>query len=159
MGLNLSASLACGEGSVLHAVLKLDALSVSPGDVIAEALPVALEVVPDVLSEGRLLNFGLDQFLNLAFDGVSSLLPLLAILIVKGQHVVVGPAVHLDWEDCRLEGKSGEAQLLNPWLEVEAVDGWDGVVLLARFDLVVVLAWRVQTQEHSLGAQDGCVVP
>lgn len=144
LGLDLSASLAREEG-ILHTILELDALRVGPGDVITETLPVRLEASLDGVCECGFLNQFLHLIINLGLDGLSCLLPLRAIVVVEGEHVVVGPAVHLNWEDGRLEGECSESQLFDPWLEVEAVDGWHGIVLLARLDLVVVLAWRVQT--------------
>lgn len=47
--LDLAASLASCKGSLLHAILKLNALSIGPGDVVAEAVPVLLEVRIDVV--------------------------------------------------------------------------------------------------------------
>lgn len=159
LGLDLAAGLACGESPVLHAILKLDTLGICPGDVITEALPVTLEVCLNIVRQRGLLDLCLDGGVNAAPDSVSGLLPLGAIVVIECEHVVVRPAIHLDWEDCGLERKCLEAHLVDPGLEVEAVNWWDRVVLLTSLYLVVVLPRRVETQEHGLSAQDGGVVP
>lgn len=159
LGLDLSALLASRESAVLHAVLELDALGIGPCDVITEAIPIALEVRLDIVSKSCLRHRCLDSCVDSALYTISGLLPLRAIVVVEGKHEVVRPAVHLDWEDRCLERKSLEAHLIDPGLEVEAVDGWDSVVLLTGLQLVVVLSRRVETQEHSLRAQDSRVVP
>ena len=157
--LDLAARLACGEGSVLHAVLKLDALGVRPSDIIAESVPIMLEESLDIVSEAGLLHFSLHERVDVALGRLSCLLPLRAVVIVEGEHVVVGPAVHLNREDGRLERESLEPHLVDPRAEVKAIDWRHGIVLLALLDLVVVLTWWIETQEHGLGAQDGGVVP
>lgn len=111
LGLDLSASLAGGEGTVLHTILELYALGVGPGDVIAEALPIRLEVSFDVVSKCCACNLGLNRRVNLGLDGVSCHLPLRAVLIIESQHVVIGPTIHLNWEDRGLEGQSGPRTL------------------------------------------------
>lgn len=55
--------------------------------------------------------------------------------------------------------KCFETHLINPWFEVEAIDWWDGIVLLALFENVVVLTWWVDSKHHSLSTQNTGVVP
>lgn len=157
--LDLAASLASWEGSVLHAILKLNGLSVRPGNIIAEAIPIRLELSIDVVRQLVLCYLGLDQAVDFALRCISLLLAFWTVVIVEGQHVVVGPSVHLNREDRCLERQCLEAHLLDPWCEVEAVNWWHSVVLLAGFELVVVLSWRIQAEKHGLGAEDGGVIP
>lgn len=49
LGLNLAARLASREGSILHTILKLNTLSIRPGNVVAESIPVRLELSIDVI--------------------------------------------------------------------------------------------------------------
>ena len=91
-----------------------------------------------------LLYFLLDEGVDLALGSVSCRLTLGAVVVVEGQHVVVGPAIHLNREDRGLERQGLEAHLFDPWRKVNAVDWWHCVVLLAWLELIVVLARRIQ---------------
>jgi len=161
LGLNLAACLAGGEGLLLHVILQFNALGVRPGDVAAEAFPVAPELALDSVGEGGLLDQGFHRGVNSALRlGSFSFFPSLgAIIIIQSKHVVIRPSIHLDWEDRCLEGEGLEAHLVDPGLEVKAFHWWHGIVPLTWLNLVVVLAWGVKAQEHGLGTQDGGVIP
>jgi hypothetical protein len=157
--LDLAASLASCEGSVLHAILKFDTLSVRPGNIVAESIPISLELIINVVWQLVLCYLGLDKAVDFAFLGISLLLTFWTIVIVKCKHIVVGPSVHLNWEDRCLEWQCLKAHLLNPWCEVEAINWWHSVVLLAWFELVVVLSRRIQAEKHCLSTEDSGVIP
>lgn len=106
-----------------------------------------------------LCYLGLDQAIDFALLCISLLFTFWAVVIVKGEHVVVGPAIHLNREDRRLEWQCLEAHLVDPWREVEAVNWWHSVVLLACLELVVVLSGWIQAEKHGLGAEDGGIIP
>ena len=139
LSLNLAACLAGGEGLLLHVILQFDALSVRPGDVAAEAFPIAPEMALDSVREGGLLDQGFHRGVNSArrLRSFSFFPSLGAIFIIQSKHVVIRPSVHLDWEDRRLEGEGLEAHLVDPWLEVEAFHWWHGIVPLTWLNLEI----------------------
>lgn len=144
LSLYLSASLASRERSFLHAILKFNTLSISPGNVIAESIPILLELCIDFVWQLVLLYFLLDESVDFALDSVPRLLTLRAVVVVQGQHVVVGPAIHLNRENRGLERQCLQAHLFDPRSKVKAIHWWHRVVLLAWFELVVVLARWIQ---------------
>lgn len=157
--LDLAASLASCEGSVLHAVLKLNALSISPCDIVAESIPILSELSIDVVRQLVLGDLSLDEVVDFAFLCISLLLAFWAVFIIKSEHVVVGPAIHLNWEDRSLEWQCLQAHLINPWREVEAINWWHSVVLLACFKFVVVLSRGIKTEKHCLSTEDSGIIP
>ena len=151
-------SLACGEevGYIslsAELVLKVNTLSVGPGDVIAELLPAVLVEVWFNLRK-LLISNCIGLLLNLIFDSCSSFSSSWAVYVIKGQHVIVRPAIHLNWEYCRLVREGFEPHLLNPGSEVKSLDWRNCVVLLAFFEHVVVLARRVESKEHCLSTKN-----
>jgi len=89
LGLNLAAGLAGREGSILHAILKLNALSIRPGNKVAESVPIRLELSIDVVRQLVLCCLGLDQGVDFTLLSISLLLTFWAVVIVEGEHVVV----------------------------------------------------------------------
>lgn len=138
-------------------VLKLDAFSDSPVHITANGIKaLGSQVLLHSWVGSSSLGFG---GVNLSLHGSSLSLAKTAVVVVDSEHPVVWLSVHLDWEDGGLVWQSLKSHLVNPWLEVEAFNGWDSVVLLLLSNLVVVLAWRVHSEHHSLGTQNSSVVP
>jgi hypothetical protein len=52
-----------------------------------------------------------------------------------------------------------KTHFINPRFEVESFDRRHSIVALTLSQNVVVLARRVETEEHCLSAEDGCVIP
>ena len=100
----------------------------------------------------RVLGSG--NVLSALVKGISDRLSLssssFTISVIHSKHVIVRPSVHLDWEYCGLIWKSLEAHLVDPWRKIKALNWWDSIQLLFLSDNIVVLAWRVKTQKHSL---------
>lgn len=101
----------------------------------------------------------LDEGIDFALLCFSLLLALWTVVVIESEHVVVRPPIHLNWEDCSLEWQGLQSHLFNPWSEIESVDWWNGVVLLAWLELVVVLSRWIQPKEHCLGTENGRIIP
>ena len=55
--------------------------------------------------------------------------------------------------------KSLKSHLVDPWLEVESINGWNGIIFLLLLKNIVILARGIHTKEHGLGTEDGGVGP
>ena len=167
VGLNLSIDLGDAfHGSLTgvplllnwHLSCKVDALGVSPVDIAAVN---AETILVDVGLHSRKLS-GNNVLYCCVYLGLNSLSCITSggtVSIIKSEHKVVGPSIHLNWEDSCLVWQSFKTHLINPGLEVEAFNWWNGVVLLLFGDFIVVLAWWVNSEHHCLCAQNGSVVP
>ena len=82
LGLDLAAGLASVEGTLLHAILELDRLSVGPGDVLAEAIPILFEVSIDIIGQLVLRNLFLNERVNLILFGSSRVFSLVAVVVI-----------------------------------------------------------------------------
>ena len=141
--------------------LQRDTLKPGPLDILAEGLPrVVVEVLLlDAVGQFGSIDISLDLLVQFRLLGSSGVLKWLAVVLIDSQHVVIAVAVHLDRENGRVVRKRLVAHFVNPRSEVKALDWRHGTLLLVVSDLIVVLTWRVEAEEHGLSRENRGVVP
>ena len=146
--------------NLIYFIWFINTLGIDIFKIVTEFLPVNI-LLFDVLL--KIWVVGLADFHHFLRDiilfGSSDKRSFWAVGVVEGQHVVVWPSVHLDWEDGCLERKSFETHLVDPWFEVEVINGGYCIIFLLLGEFVIVLSWRVYSQKHGLCRKDTCVVP
>ena len=142
----------------MDCVVKVNAFGVGPVDIpTISAEPILID--SRLHSWKGSCHYGLDTGIDRRLLGASSLCSCWAIVVVEGKHKVVGPSVHLDWEDSRLVRKGFETHLVYPWLEIKSVNWWNCIVFLTFLNNIVILSRRVNSEHHSLSTENSGVVP
>jgi len=133
--------------STFNISLEINRFNVSPADIAACLFPVASVVFKEIGVSGTFVgNLCSSVALDIGSNGLSGFSSLFTVDIIKSQEVIVGPSVHLNWENSCLMWKSFQTHLINPRLEIEAFNWWDSVGNLILLKDVVVLAWWVHTK-------------
>lgn len=126
--------------------LEINTLGVSPVQIAASFFPrraMSLEEGSEFcsLSINEFLGLRVNITLNLSL----SLTSIVAIVIVQSQEIIIGPSIHLDWENGGLVWEGLIAHFVDPWCKVEVFNWRDGVGFLVIFQHVVVFTGWVDT--------------
>jgi hypothetical protein len=138
---------------------QFDRFSISPVNSVAEIGP---SVFVEVLLDLWLLRSSSNSFdigLNLIMNCFPLSCSLWTIVVIKSEHVIIRPSVHLDRENSGLIRECLKTHFIDPWLEVKTFHWGDSIVFLFLCDFIVVLAWWVKTKEHCLSTKNASIIP